>query len=210
MARGSRPIPGFWEFVVSFLLLKRKFPDMKTEIAFIPATKGAADAMALQLLDDSQLGQQVRDTAKLSIERLRQSLGDAITACGTAMSPAVDSVQVHQRLLKGLPGEAMFIASAMAFDTFREGEVFFGLSAKTARQRIGRSLDAGEGEKALRLVRALSLAASALGSAEEARAYLKTPNFALGGMTPRELLLTAEGEQLVLNELQTHRDGGPV
>lgn len=184
---------------------------MKTVIAFSSITKGAADAMALQLLDDSQLGQQVRDTAKLSIERLRQSLGDAITtACGTAMPPAVDSVQVHQRLLKGLPGEAMFIASAMAFDTFREGEVFFGLSAKTARQRIGRCLDAGEGEKALRLVRALSLAARALGSAEEARAYLKTPNFALGGMTPRELLLTAEGEQLVLNELQTHMDGGPV
>ncbi len=184
---------------------------MKAEIAVSPMSKGAADAMALQLLDDTQLGQQVRDTAKLSIERLRDSLGKSLILAGDALLlQAVDSVQVHQRLLKGLPGEAMFIASAMAFDTFREGEMFFGLSAKTARQRIGRSLDAGEGEKALRLVRALSLAARALGSAEEARAYLKTPNFALGGMTPRELLLTAEGEQLVLNELQTHMDGGPV
>ncbi len=178
---------------------------------FISFSKAVADAMALHLLGNLQLGQQVRETSKLSIERLRESLGEAmlhiweIPASGT-----VDAVQVHQRLLKGLPGEAMFIASAMAFDTFREGEAFFGLSSKTARQRIGRNLDAGEGEKALRLVRALSLATRAMGSSDEARAYLKTPNFALGGLTPRELLQTAEGEQLVLNELQTHMESGPV
>ena len=184
---------------------------MKTENAFSRITEGAVDAMALDLLTDSQLGEEVRNTGKLSIERLRVFFSRALaTSSGSEISPTMDSVHVHRRLLKGLPAEALFIASAIAFDTFREGEVFFGISAKPAGQRIGRNLDASEGEKVLRLMRVLSLAARVLGSVDDARAYLKTPNFTLGGMTPRELLLTAEGEQLVLNELQTHSDGGPV
>jgi Protein of unknown function (DUF2384) len=40
--------------------------------------------------------------------------------------------------------------------------------------------------------------------------YLRTPNFALGGAVPRDLLKTAEGEQLVLAELQAQAAGGPV
>ncbi len=184
---------------------------MSTTILCTAASKGIADTLALQLLADMQLGQEVRATGKLNIEHLRKSLGAAILKIWeNQLKETVDSLQVHRTLLKGLPGEAMFIASAMAFDTFKEGEAFFGMSAKTARQRIGRSLDAGEGEKALRLVSALSLATSAMGSTDEARAYLKTPNFALGGATPRELLQTAVGEQLVLNELQTHMESGPV
>jgi uncharacterized protein (DUF2384 family) len=49
-----------------------------------------------------------------------------------------------------------------------------------------------------------------MGSLDAARAFLRTPNFALGGALPRELLKTAEGEQLVLSELQTQAAGGPV
>jgi len=54
------------------------------------------------------------------------------------------------------------------------------------------------------------MAAELMGSAEDGRRYLRTPNFALGGATPLDLLKTAEGEQLVLAELQTQADGGPV
>jgi len=57
---------------------------------------------------------------------------------------------------------------------------------------------------------AVAQAIRLLGNAEHARTYLKTPNFALGGMTPMELLQTEAGKQLVLNELQAHLDGGPV
>lgn len=184
---------------------------MKSATAFSRIDECASTAMAVQLLTDVHLGQQVRNIGKLSIKRLRQSVDAVIsTAYTTSTPPTFDPIEVHQRLLKGLPGEAMFMAFAMAFDTFREGEVFFGLSAKTARQRIGKRLDADEGQKALRLVRAVLLAAHLLGSADEARAYLKSPNIALGGMTPRDLLMTAEGGQGVLNELQTHTDGGPI
>jgi hypothetical protein len=47
-------------------------------------------------------------------------------------------------------------------------------------------------------------------SAGAACEYLRTPNFALGGAVPRELLKTAEGEQLVLSEIQAQLEGGPV
>lgn len=55
-----------------------------------------------------------------------------------------------------------------------------------------------------------SLAGRLLGDPDQVRAYLTTPNFALGGITPMELLQTEAGKQLVLNELQAHLDGGPV
>lgn len=57
---------------------------------------------------------------------------------------------------------------------------------------------------------AVTLALRLIGNAKQQRAYLETPNFALGGMTPMELLQTSEGEQLVLNELQMHLESGPV
>lgn len=116
--------------------------------------------------------------------------------------------EVHQRLVEGLPGEAIFVVSALAFDTFQKGEAFFGVSSKTARRRIGNRLDVYESEKALRLVHVVLLVSQLVGGAEAARAYHRTPNYALGGMTPRDLLLTSEGERLVLNELAMHYDGG--
>lgn len=186
--------------------------NQKFETPFAGVTKGAADTLAFRVLDDDVLKSWVRNSSKRSIEGLRHSMWRAFAdaAAENANSASIDPLDVHHRLLRGLPGEAMFIASAMAFDTFKEGETFFGRTAKTARQRLGKSLDPTESEKALRLARALSMAMQALGDVEEAVTYLKTPNFALGGMAPRELLQTAEGEQLVLNEIQTHADGGPV
>jgi len=54
------------------------------------------------------------------------------------------------------------------------------------------------------------MAGDLFGSLDAARQYLRTPNFALGGAVPRDLLKTGEGEQLVLAELQTQGAGGPV
>ena len=53
-------------------------------------------------------------------------------------------------------------------------------------------------------------AARVLGSYKAARAYMHTPNFALGGATPAKLVKTSEGERIVLNELQAQADGGPL
>ncbi len=184
---------------------------MNTEVAFKVISSGISDAMALKLLENSLLSKHVREAGKLSIKRLRQKIDDTVIMAGNLDCLAsIDSAEVQQRLLKGLPGEAMFIASALAFDSFQESAEFFGLSTKATRQRIGRLLDAGEGEKVLHLVLAVMGATRVLGSIDEARRYLKTPNFALGGVAPRDLLLTAEGTHCALNELQTHVDGGPA
>ena len=56
--------------------------------------------------------------------------------------------------------------------------------------------------------RVLTMAAELFGSLDSARDYLRTPNFALGGAIPRDLLKTAEGEQVVVSELQGQAEGG--
>lgn len=75
--------------------------------------------------------------------------------------------------------------------------------AGTARGRASNTPRA----RAARILRAATLA---LGTAQAAKAFLGTPNFALGGATPRDLLRTAQGEQQVLAELQAQGTGGPV
>lgn len=44
----------------------------------------------------------------------------------------------------------------------------------------------------------------------EAMHYLDTPNYALGGRSPRELLSRRDGQRIVLNEIQAHLGGGPI
>jgi putative toxin-antitoxin system antitoxin component (TIGR02293 family) len=120
------------------------------------------------------------------------------------------ALTTHRRLVEGLPGQSLFVASGLAFDTLAEALPFLHVTAKTAWQKLDANLSSSQSEQALRLGRIAVMAAELMGSAEEGRRYLRTPNFALGGATPLELLKTAEGEQLVLAELQAQADGGPV
>lgn len=62
----------------------------------------------------------------------------------------------------------------------------------------------------LRIKHVSAKAAEIFGSHTSARIYLDTPNFAVGGEVPRTFLDSAEEEQIVLLELQTHTQGGPV
>jgi uncharacterized protein (DUF2384 family) len=63
---------------------------------------------------------------------------------------------------------------------------------------------------ATRAARVTIAAATIFGDFDAAHRYIRTSNFALGGATPIDLLKTAEGERLVLNELQTQAEGGPL
>ena len=96
----------------------------------------------------------------------------------------MQQLDIHQSLIHGLPGEALLISAAMAFDSMQEALPFFEVSAKTARARLTELLPSAEGEVALRIGRVLTMAADLFGSAEDARRYLRTPNFALGGAIP--------------------------
>ena len=104
----------------------------------------------------------------------------------------------------------MFVSAAMVFDSMSEALELFDVSSKTAKLRIGNRLSPAESEIALRIGRGLLMARDVFGTLDAAREYLRVPNFALGGAIPRDLLKTAEGEQLVLSELRTQAEGGPV
>src|SRR5215475_6370019 len=69
-----------------------------------------------------------------------------------------EPLQVHQQIIEGLPGEALFVSSAMAFDSMADALQLFDVSAKTAKQRIGERLSSSESEIALRIGRLLAMA----------------------------------------------------
>ncbi|HRO57990.1 MAG TPA: DUF2384 domain-containing protein [Burkholderiaceae bacterium] len=122
----------------------------------------------------------------------------------------MSSLEVHSRLVEGLAGVALLVSSAMFLTNMSEVEDYFGITFKTIKVRLEGSLDAAAGEKAMRAARATMTAAEVLGSYDAAREYMHTRNFALGGATPADLLETAEGERMVLDELHAQAESGPL
>lgn len=176
-----------------------------------PDLRSASDRRVLDLFASRTLGRALRDGGKTNLEAVWQQASKELQAPPPAgRRPAPGPLDAHRRIVSGLPGIALVIASAMAFDSMQEALPLFDLSPKTARQRLWQTLAPNEGEIALRIGRVLTLAGEALGSLDAARQYLRTPNFALGGAAPRDLLRTAEGEQIVLSEIQAQAEGGPV
>ena len=173
--------------------------------------RAAVDQRVLRVFGNTGLKRSLRQVVKINFDDLWKRTVRAMSEQEDPFTnSSLEQMQVHQSIVDGLPGEALYIASAMAFDSLREALPFFDVSAKTARLRVGAVLPANQGEIALRIGRVLTMAGDLFGSLEVARQYLRTPNFALGGNVPRDLLKTGEGEQLVLAELQTQAAGGPV
>ncbi len=81
-----------------------------------------------------------------------------------------------------------------------------GLSARTIRNR--HLLSANETERAFRAYRVLLRACQVLESEESARAWMVTPQQALGERTPLSLLVRDVGTEEVLNVLSAIEDGG--
>ena len=173
--------------------------------------RSRVDQRVLAVFRNKHLQRSLRQVVKLNFndlwDRTMKAMGQQE---GLLSGASLEQVQVHQSIVDGLPGEALYIASAMAFDSLQEALPFFDVSAKTARLRVGAVLPPNQGEIALRIGRVLTMAGDLFGSLDAARQYLRTPNFALGGAIPRDLLKTGEGEQVVLAELQTQAAGGPV
>ncbi len=176
-----------------------------------PELRSASDRRVLDLFASRTLERTLRDQGKTNLEAVWQQASKELRATDTAARRrAPGPLDVHRHIVGGLPGIALVIASAMAYDSMQEALPLFDLSPKTAKQRMWQTLAPNEGEIALRIGRVLTIAGDALGSLDTARQYLRTPNFALGGVAPRDLLRTAEGEQIVLAEIQAQAEGGPV
>lgn len=168
------------------------------------------DGLVLSVLEDPRLKSRVRRLEKLELLKVRDLTERALARHQDAEPDAVEPVQVHHRLLQGLSGESLLMASSLFLDSLADAEAFFDLSFKTIKSKLGRTLDTAASERVMRAGRATAAAAEVLGTFDAARRYLHTRNFALGGSTPADLLKTAEGERLVLNELHSAFEGGPV
>ncbi len=175
-----------------------------------PIDAAAIDAQAIALFDNAHLRSQVRKLDKVELAGVWRLTEQALERKGRAKPEPLSSIEVHQRLIDGLAGDALLLSSAMFLPTLGEAEKFFGMSFKTLKARLGGTLDAATSERAMRVARATLTAAQVLGSYGAARSYLHTRNFALGGATPAELLKTADGERIVLNELHAQAEGAPL
>jgi putative toxin-antitoxin system antitoxin component (TIGR02293 family) len=170
------------------------------------------DTILVALYESKAIRRALRHHDKLSLSALGSRAQHELTASFRNQVDifVLEPIAVHERLVRGLPGQALFISASLAFESLAEALPYFDVTAKTAWQKIEKQLSPAESEQALRLGRAATIASELLGSPAAGRQYLRTRNFALGGAAPLELLKTAEGEWLVLNELQAHSAGGPV
>ena len=170
----------------------------------------AIDFWVFSIFTDKALLGQVRKLEKVELTRVWSLTERAIKRHRRMHHGALDPLEVHRRLLEGIAGESLLLSSSMFLDSMAEVEDYFDLTFKTIKSKLGKSLDPGTGERAIRAARVATVAAEVLGSFELARKYMHTKNFALGGATPAELLKTSEGERIVLNELQSQAEGGPL
>lgn len=168
------------------------------------------DARVMALFDNAPLRSQVRNLDKVELSSVWRLTQQALARKGTRVTDPMGPMEIHRRILEGLAGESLLVSSAMFLSTLADAERYFGLSFKTIKARLGGTLDSAASEKAMRAARATMTAAEALGSYDAARAYMHTPNFALGGATPAELVKTSDGERIVLNELHAQAEGGPL
>lgn len=168
------------------------------------------DSRVLWVFSDRNVRRTVKGQSKTNLGLLWPYIVRKLEQDNLISKDLLEPLQIHERLVEGLPGEALIISSAMLFDSMSEALGLFDVSSKTAKLRIGDRLSSSESEIALRIGRVLTMARDVFGSLDAARKYLRAPNFALGGAAPRDLLKTAEGEQLVLSELNAQAEGGPV
>lgn len=149
--------------------------------------------------------------SRLNMSTSREGAERRLLELIAAEPTAVEPLQVHHRIRSGLPGTAILTAASLVYDTVDEVTAFFSMTPKTLRERVRQDrLSTDESERAVRIGRVALAAAQALGSFDLGRRYLRTRNFALGGATPLDLMHTAEGERIVLDELQAHADSGPL
>jgi uncharacterized protein (DUF2384 family) len=168
------------------------------------------EARVFALLEDKGLRNWLHGPTRTNLAAVWVQIVKRLGRQNNELTVLRDPLETHRKVVEGLHGESLLIASAMLWDSLSEAEGFFDITFKTMRSKIGGRLSPALGELALRVARVLETAAETFGDYEAARRYLRTRNFALGGATPRDLLKTADGERIVLNELQAQADSGPL
>jgi len=111
------------------------------------------------------------------------------------------------KLNAGLPASVFpALAGLLALSTKALARAL-GISERTLRNRT-RKLTADEAERSFRAYRVYRRAAEVFESEDQARAWLNTPQAALGERKPLDLLVRDVGAEETLNVLAAIEDGG--
>lgn len=107
----------------------------------------------------------------------------------------IERIDLTQITREGVPVAAFVeLAEALGVEKKRLASVL-GISERTLSRRLASDdrLTVDESDRTIRLARVVSHAVSTLGTIEKASHWLQTPNRALGGEVPLELLDTDSG-----------------
>lgn len=112
--------------------------------------------------------------------------------------PAINTVELRDAVRQGLPFSAFEAVSKSLGISPQQITVVLGIPPRTvARRKSAKFLTPQESDRLYRLARAIAQAVEVLGTIEKARVWLKTPNRALGGEVPLNLLDTDIGSRQV-------------
>lgn len=111
---------------------------------------------------------------------------------------ATSTAELREAVRKGLPFSAFEAVSKHLEISPQHVTSVLGIPPRTvARRKVARYLTPQESDRLYRVAQAISQAVDVLGTIEKARVWLKTPNRALGGETPLDLLDTDIGARQV-------------
>ncbi len=112
--------------------------------------------------------------------------------------PAASDSEVRGAVRKGYPFRVLDEVSKRLARPTQEINAVLGIPARTfARRKVTRYFTPEESDRIYRLARTVQLSIDVLGDEEKARAWLGTPNRALGGEVPFGLLDTDIGARQV-------------
>lgn len=112
--------------------------------------------------------------------------------------PATNAVELRDAVRQGLPFSAFEAVTKSLKVSPQQITLVLGIPPRTvARRKSAKFLTPQESDRLYRLARAIAQAVEVLGTIEKARVWLKTPNRALGGEVPLNLLDTDIGSRQV-------------
>lgn len=122
-----------------------------------------------------------------------------------------DTATLIAALRAGLPAERVeALRVTLDVPAGRMADLLGIPTSTLARRRLSGRLDPGESERAYRVAHLLERAADVFGTVERARAWLKKPQWALGGATPLGFADTEPGAREVEDLLGRIEHGIPA
>lgn len=114
-----------------------------------------------------------------------------------------DRVLIINAIRKGIPFNLFAVIQAYTPFSEKDWTSFLHLSSKTLQRYKNekRLFEPLQSEKIMEIAEVTKLGMDVFGDAERFRLWLDTPNYALGNLTPTELLKDSYGKELVLTEL---------